>query len=476
MAMIVTTHPPAYGPHARHGRSALGLLLAPVLFSSCHAETELASRARLGGETTVFDETANAFTYPAQNMETERRRLFYVGNSLFNENWVSAPASTEGRDGLGPTFNASSCSACHLKDGRGAPPATPSENLIGLLFRLSIPGTDEHGGIVPEPVYGDQLNPYAISGVPAEGDVHISYEELQGSYADDTPFTLRRPVYTLTELAFGPMHPDTLVSPRVAPAVIGLGLLEAIPEETLWALSDPDDADGDGISGKPNVVWDVQAQDWRLGRFGWKSNQPSLNQQNAGAFLGDMGITSPLFPNENCPSAQAACTEALHGGSPELDADGLAAVTYYTSTLAVPARRHLDDPQAQWGEQLFEQARCSSCHVSELITAINPEFPELSSQLIHPYTDLLLHDMGPALADHRPDFEATGQEWRTPPLWGIGLVSVVNRHSFFLHDGRARSLEEAILWHGGEAQASRDTFVAFSQEERSALLRFLETL
>lgn len=459
-------------------RQGLAVAMLPLLLTGCtlHPDAEADPRAHLGGETTVFDETANAFTYPAQNMETERRRLFYVGNSLFNENWVTAPASTEGRDGLGPTFNASSCSSCHLKDGRGAPPAQPGENLLGLLFRLSIPGTDEHGGIVPEPVYGDQLNPYAISGVPAEGDVHISYEELQDSYADDTPFTLRRPVYTLTELAFGPLHPETRVSPRVAPAVIGLGLLEAIPAETLWALSDPDDADGDGISGRPNLVWDVASQDWTVGRFGWKANQPSLNQQNAGAFLGDMGITSPLFPNENCPPTQTACAEALSGGAPELDVDALAAVTYYTSTLAVPARRDLDDPQALLGEQLFDQIRCSSCHLSELQTGLVPELPELSQRRIHPYTDLLLHDMGEGLADDRPDFEATGREWRTPPLWGIGLVSVVNRHSFFLHDGRARSLEEAILWHGGEAQASRDGFVAFSRDERAALIRFLETL
>ncbi len=429
-----------------------------------------------GGATTVHDTTRNAFTLVARNLQGERRDAFFVGNSLFNRNWVTAPASTEGLDGLGPTFNAASCAACHFKDGRGKPPTEPGEKAQALLFRLSIPGQDAYGGPLEDPVYGGQLQPLAILGVPAEGWVELGRTERPGQYADGTPWSLEVPRYTLRDLAFGPPHPQLMMSPRVAPVMVGLGLLEAIPEARLEALADPEDRDGDGISGRVNHVWDVEHRATRVGRFGWKANKPSLQHQNAGAFRGDLGITSDLFPTQDCPPAQEACRAAPNGGEPELDARKLEQVTFYTRMLAVPARREPNEPEVLEGRALFREAGCASCHVPRHETGTMADAPELSGQVIFPYTDLLLHDMGPDLADDRPDFEATGSEWRTPPLWGIGLVKTVNRHTRFLHDGRARSLEEAILWHGGEAERAREHFRHLSAPERAALLRFLESL
>jgi CxxC motif-containing protein (DUF1111 family) len=429
-----------------------------------------------GGQGTVFATSQQAFSLPLPGLSAEQETQFFVGNSFFNRNWVIAPSSTAARDGLGPLFNARSCSGCHLRDGRGQPPTTPDEPLVALLLRLSIPGPEPHHGVVPEPRYGDQLQGFAVPSVPPEGKVIITYDAIHGTFADGEAYSLRQPTYTLTDLGYGALHAETRLSPRVAPFIIGLGLLEAIPTETLLVLADPEDRDGDGISGRPNMVWDVVTQQPVLGRFGWKANQPSVAQQTASAFLGDIGITSALFPDENCTAIQAACHDAPHGGQPEVTPDILSSVVFYARTLAVPAQRQWDDPEVRRGKQLFLQARCAGCHTPTLRTERVPELPGLSHQVIHPYTDLLLHDMGAGLADGRSDFVATGQEWRTPPLWGIGLIHIVNGHTTFLHDGRARNLPEAILWHGGEAEAAREAFRTMSRADRAALIRFLESL
>ncbi|KFA88857.1 di-heme oxidoredictase family protein [Archangium violaceum] len=455
-------------------RRTISLLL--LLACACGEEGPEPGEELSGGATTVHDTTRNAFTLAARNLQGDRRDAFFTGNALFNRNWVTAPASTTGLDGLGPTFNAPSCAACHFKDGRGKPPTEPDEKPLSLLFRLSIPGQDAHGEPLGDPTYGGQLQPQAILGVPGEGEVAITHALREGQYADGTAYSLEEPHYTLTNLAFGPVHPELMMSPRVAPVMVGLGLLEAIPDAALEALADPEDKDGDGISGRINHVWDVEHGEPRMGRFGWKANQPSLRQQNAGAFRGDVGITSDLFPEEDCPAPQTACQDALSGGEPELEAEKLEQVTFYTQMLAVPARRDVDEPEVLRGRRLFRELDCAKCHVPRHETGTVEDAPELSKQVIFPYTDLLLHDMGPELADGRPDFEATGSEWRTPPLWGIGLVETVNRHTRFLHDGRARSLEEAILWHGGEAERSRERFRNLTVNDRTALLRFLESL
>ena len=431
--------------------------------------------ALLGGETTVFEEGPIAYSLPARNLDGARRDTFSLGDHFFNRSWVAAPASASGNDGLGPTYNATSCSACHLHDGRSAPPAGPGDDGVGLLLRLSVPGTDEHGMPRPDPVYGGQLQPLAILGVPAEARVTVTWEEIAGAYPDGERYVLRSPRVTITDLAFGPLGEGAAVSPRVAPAMIGLGLLEAIPDATLEALADEADRDGDGISGRTNVVWDARERRERTGRFGWKANQPSIAQQTAGAFLGDLGITSSLFSEEGCPEPQAACRAAPTGGVPELSDQKLDAVTLYARTLAVPARRAAGDAAVRRGDELFAAIGCASCHTARLRTGPS-DVPALAEQTIRPYTDLLLHDMGEGLADNRPDGRASGSEWRTPPLWGVGLLERVSKHATLLHDGRARGFAEAILWHGGEAQGVRDRFKALSAQDRAAVIAFLGAL
>ncbi|RJG00100.1 di-heme oxidoredictase family protein [Noviherbaspirillum saxi] len=427
------------------------------------------------GDTTVFETNRRAFSLPAANMSMERRGQFAVGHSFFNMPWVEAPSSTRARDGLGPHFIGRSCTACHTHDGRAAPPED-GEQAMGLLLRLSIPGKDKYGGPLPEPTYGGQFNNQANDGVKPEGTVEITYAEIAGSFADGTPYSLRKPTYRLTSLGYGPLHPTTQISPRIAPQMIGLGLLEAIPEKDILARADAEDRNHDGISGRANRVWDGFANATRLGRFGWKANTPTVAHQTAGAANGDMGITSRQFPNEECMAAQKDCKTAARGGKPEINERNMASLIFYTATTAVPARRDVDNPQVLRGKQLFHQAQCVGCHTPKHVTGNVKGFPELSRQTIRPYTDMLLHDMGEGLADNRPDFLADGREWRTPPLWGIGLIETVNGHTTYLHDGRARNLSEAILWHGGEATPAKLTFEKMSKAERTALLAFLNSL
>ena len=431
-----------------------------------------------GGElATVFKETQTAFAQPIRNLDRGRRRVFNFGDHLFNTKWVEAPSSVATLDGLGPLFNRSSCAGCHLRDGRGRPPLPNEDKMLSKLIRLSIPGEGNHGEPLPHPVYGGQLQEQGILGVKAEGKTQITWNEEQGSFGDGSTYSLRRPSYQFTNLAYGDWGEDVLFSPRVAPAVFGLGLLDNIPEAEILKYADVDDGDGDGISGRPNYVWDVEKQSKSLGRLGWKANQPNLKQQTASAFNGDMGLTTTLFPSLSCTEAQSQCLqEAELGEQPEVSEEFLDKVITYMSLLGVPARRNLEGEQQQAGEMLFYQANCTTCHLPKQVTGTNSSQFELNNQVIHPYTDLLLHDMGKNLADHRPDFVASGKEWRTPPLWGIGLVKNVNKHTFFLHDGRARNLEEAILWHGGEAQKAKEAFRNMNKESRDALIAFLRSL
>lgn len=458
---------------------AAALILPVVLSASvvrASFDTEAPISASPGGESTQPTRGKNSFSLPAANINRDQLRIFFFGNKLFNTNWVIAPASVKSLDGLGPTFNRVSCSGCHLRDGRGQPPAVKGDDFLSMLMRLSIPGKNEHGGPNPHPAYGDQLNDRAIPSVPAEGKVIIENTEIPGQFADGTPYSLFRPDYHFTDLAFGPLGPDIMYSPRVAPAVIGLGLLEAIPEEDLKALADPDDTDGDGISGRINHVWDQNEKALRIGRFGWKSNAASLRHQNAAAAAGDIGISTNLFPDANCPEKQTACRNSPYGNAPELSDEFLDKLTLYTQTLALPIRRHADNPDVLAGEKLFRDIGCAACHIPTFVTGNHPTLSILSNQTIHPFTDLLLHDMGDGLADDRPDYEATGKEWRTAPLWGIGLVEAVNKHTRFLHDGRARTIEEAILWHGGEADKAKEAYRNLKASKRTQLLAFLNSL
>lgn len=428
-----------------------------------------------GKEGTVFDQTANAFGNSINSLNSSEIDRFVIGNSFNRNNWVTAPSSTSARDGLGPFFNATSCSSCHFLDGKGAP--TSADGLINqaLLFRLSVPGITEHGAPVHDPNYGEQFNPRGIISVEAEGDVSVVYQEQAGLYPDGTSYSLRKPTYVFSNLKYGKLE-GTMISPRIATQMSGVGLLEAVPEANILSREDPDDKNKDGISGRANHVWDFTSNKKVMGRFGWKANQPSVKQQTAAAFVGDIGITSSLFFAEDLTTYQKGKYGNLpNGGMPEISDDIFEDVVFYIRTLAVPAARNFDDQVLQ-GKKLFLKANCSGCHIPKMTTGISTGEAYLSNQTIRPYTDLLLHDMGEGLADGRPDFEATGSEWRTAPLWGIGLVKTVNKHTNYLHDGRARNAEEAILWHGGEAESAKKAFMNYSKTERDAVLRFIDSL
>jgi CxxC motif-containing protein (DUF1111 family) len=451
--------------------SSVAFLMAPQLHSSepVPANTELS-----GGEATVSDASAEAFGFPINGLSEESRSAFFVGRSFFRGNWVVAgPPAT--RAGLGPFFNARSCSACHGNDGRGRPPEA-GQPLVEVLMRISVPGFDPHRRPLPDPVYGGQIAGQAVPGISREADVVAAYTDVPGQFSDGESYTLRRPTYTVTNLGYGPLAKDALLSPRAAPAMVGLGLLEAVPESQLRAIAKEQAGSGNGINGRLNSVWDITAGKMVAGRFGWKAEQPSVLQQTAGAFNEDMGLTTSLLPRESYTKNQAeVCEKKESDGTIDVGEKILQDVVLYSRTLAVPARRDVQNPVVLSGQRLFHQAGCAVCHVPTLVTG-SSDIPQLANQTIHPYTDLLLHDMGDELSDKRPVYDAGGNDWRTPPLWGIGLVSKVNKHTFFLHDGRARSLSEAILWHGGEAKQSRENFRNMSKSDRDALLAFLNSL
>ncbi|SIO05294.1 di-heme oxidoredictase family protein [Vannielia litorea] len=444
-----------------------------------------------GGAATVRRRgNADAFSQPSGNIDFARELDFKLGNGLFRKLWVSSPSSTLASDGLGPLYNARSCQRCHLKDGRGHPPVPGEDDGTTMFLRVSIPGTPEDGieeiadyiATLPEPTYGGQMQDHSLPGIPAEYRLGITYEEIHVPLSGGETASLRAPTYTAENLGWGPLHPQAMLSPRVAPQMIGLGLIEAIPAADILANADENDANNDGISGRANIVWSLEFDKPMLGRFGLKAGMPTIKEQSAAAFAGDIGISSPLHPDGfgDCALAQAACQQAPHGDQDargfEIGADGLDLVTFYSRNLAVPARAAVDDPQVLRGKAVFYETGCTACHTPKFVTHRLDGQPEQSFQLIWPYSDFLLHDMGEGLADHRPEARATGTEWRTAPLWGIGLTSQVSGHTLFLHDGRARSLLEAILWHGGEAQAQRDAVVEMAPADRAALITYLESL
>ena len=443
-----------------------------------------------GAATVRARSDADAFSQPSGNITFEDELNFKVGNGLFRKLWVSSPSSTLASDGLGPLYNARSCQRCHIKDGRGHPPENAEDNSISMFLRVSIPGTDAEAigqieGYIatrPDPTYGAQLQDFAVQGNSSEYRLDISYEEEVITLADGATASLRHPTYTAADLGYGPLHKDAMLSPRVAPQMIGLGLLEAVSAADILANADPEDADGDGISGRANIVWSQVHEQPMLGRFGLKAGNPTILEQSASAFVGDIGISNPIFQagSGECTDLQADCMASIHGDGDdrefEIDQIGLDLVTFYSRNLGVPARRNVDDQQVLLGKQVFYETGCTSCHTPSFVTQRLEDRPEQSFQLIWPYTDMLLHDMGPALADNRPEARATGSEWRTPPLWGIGLTQQVSGHSYFLHDGRARSLLEAVLWHGGEAAPQRETVIQLPTAERDALITYLESL
>ena len=429
-------------------------LAAALLLTSASARGDEPPRldpplgVKLGGAGSRPAAGQDSFALPAANLPKEQLPRFFEGQRLFNIAFVRAPSPVPGLAGLGPTFNRPSCGACHTRDGRGQPPAGPDDALMQMIVRLGVvdPGRSPSGRA--HPAYGIQLNDRAIEGVPAEGRAVIAWDELQGAYPDGESYRLRRPRISFEALAFGPLGERAGFSLRVAPQLVGLGLLEAAPA--------------------PNKAI--------LGRFGWRAEQPSVRAQIASALINDMGLTTSLHPEKNCPAAQTACRAADAGPRPNVSDAALDTMAFYVSTLAVPERRDVDKPEVRRGETLFAAIGCAACHRTTMKTGAHPTIPFLSEQTIHPFTDLLLHDMGEGLADTLPERDASGRMWRTAPLWGIGLVPLVNGHENYLHDGRARGLAEAILWHGGEAEKAKERFRALPKADRDALIAFLRSL
>lgn len=444
-----------------------------------------------GAATTRKRVNSNIFSQSSANITFEQEGTFKLGNALFRKVWVSAPSSTQASDGLGPLFNARACQNCHIKDGRGHPPEGGADS-TSMLFRLAhAPTTDEEKAkladkrqlVIPDPVYGAQLQELAVPGLKGEGRIDLSYEEIPVALAGGETVSLRKPSYQAKTLNYGPLHPLTTLSPRVAPPMIGLGLVEQIHPADILAHADPDDRDGDGISGRVSMVREPKTGEPALGRFGWKASVPTIRQQSAEAFAIDMGLSTLDVPlhSGDCTQNEPDCLSLPNGvqkrlGDTEAPSPVLDLVTFYSQNLAVPARRDAGDADVLKGKQAFYGAGCASCHMPKYVTRKDAPDPALGFQLIWPYSDFLLHDMGEGLADGQTVGDAGPTEWRTAPLWGIGLTKTVNGHTFFLHDGRARNLSEAILWHGGEAKPARDRFAALPKPERDALIRFLESL
>lgn len=422
---------------------------------------------------TTDNVTHEAFAQPLPLLPEAMRETFFRGRSLFRQNWVIAPAGDDQVDGLGPLHNRISCISCHGGNGKGHAPNGPGEKASSLLVRLSVPGIDAQGGPLPHPIYGDQFNEDAIPGVPPEGRVQISWREQTLVMAGGEIVHLRSPRIDFRDLGYGPLG-KVRTSARIGPAVFGLGLLDAVPVEALEALAT--EHKPDAIRGKLNRVYDTASKTTVAGRFGLKANRSTLRDQIAGAMHGDLGITSPLFPRENCSAAQARCRQAPNGGEPELDARQLDDLETYLAFLAPPSPRGTQAPEVEKGRRLFNDMGCAICHRPQLPLGRHAVLGDLRGRTIAPYTDLLLHDMGPALADRRPDYQASGSEWRTPPLWGAGLLKKINERVNYLHDGRARNIQEAIAWHGGEAKASQNRYIQAELAERKALLAFLQSL
>ncbi|MEH6449652.1 MAG: di-heme oxidoredictase family protein [Oleispira sp.] len=482
-----------------HSLSKIDLILTD--YTKLSAPAFNSTESKPGGETSVSDMPFPSFQRPSANLDTALKPNFHAGKALANQPWVKAPTITDARDGLGPIYNARTCLSCHVKGGKGSIPIDNKLALSSTLVRLSKPGNDHNklttDGVIPHPVYGDQMQGQSVSlahqlrhsqkpgalqhDVAPEAYIYVHWDKQIFTYPDQQQVELRKPRLEFTNLGYGPLGDDTLFSIRVAPAIHGMGLLELIAEQDLQIISDEDDANSDGISGRLNQVWDVEKQATVAGRFGLKANKPTLKMIVAGAFKNDLGISNPLFPDQPCTNNQPSCLAIRNGntkrhGNVELSDSLLTLTSNFNRDLAPVIRRNSQNKHVMQGRTLFYQVGCNQCHVPRFITQKSDVAPHLSEQIIWPYTDLLLHDMGPELADGRPDFLASGYEWRTAPLWGVGLLQQVNGSNTLLHDGRARSVEEAVLWHGGEANTAKARFIQLKKSERTALIKFVNSL
>lgn len=401
---------------------------------------------------------------------------FMLGKSFFTIPWVEAPSATTARDGLGPLYNANSCVACHPFDGKGMLYTKTGSVSRSLIAKLSIEANNsfEHQnflnykGFVPEPVYGNQLSINATFGVKPEGRVDVSFEEKELTFFDGEKQVLLKPKYKVVDLNYGDIQPNTNISYRMAPTLYGLGLIDQISNEDILANEDVDDKDGDGISGKANFVYSNITKKYELGKFTYKASVPFLKEQIAGAAINDMGITTSIFQNENCTKFQKECNDAPKAKDKiDLPDNRLDAIKYYIENLKVYTLKK--DEKYNSGLAIFESLSCAKCHITTFKTKQN--------EVINPFSDFLLHDMGDDLADGRVEFKASKNEWRSTPLWGISLYEKMNKQKQrFLHDGRARDIQEAILWHGGEANNSKEGFMKLPKDKREELIKFIEEL
>ena len=433
------------------------------------------------------------YKQPVPGMSAKDKQRFIKGERVFTNFWIavnnpvipliwdlSQSGPGGGEWGLGPMFMATNCAGCHLNAGRGRALDASGLRVFQQLVRLSIPGETPHGGPKPDPNYGQDIQSFDMvtrsdpDARAGEGEVFIDWVNSNFTFPDGSTIELRKPSVRVENLNFGPLADNVMISLRNTQAILGMGYLEAISEKDI--LKQVEKQKAMGLNGRPNYVRDDINKKISLGRFGWKANQPSIKQQVASAFLADIGINSAIYPEQSCTPVQKECLAAISGKEPELRDELWEPITFWSQSLDVPAQRNREAAEFKTGEKLFESAGCSGCHVPEMRTGKYAAVPRLSNKLIRPYTDLLLHDMGPDLADGRPDFKASGSDWRTPPLWGIGLSMQVNASNSFLHDGRARNLLEAIVWHGGEAKTSRDKFIAFTKKQRDELIYFLSSI
>jgi CxxC motif-containing protein (DUF1111 family) len=453
------------------------LVSAALVLSGCHEPGEISvpnldERMSGGLLATTFDAGASAYGQPVAGLSPRDEQVFAFGDKMFDTRFVQGPASVF--SGLGPLYNQTSCAGCHNHEGRGRMPDF-GDQYESVLFKISLPGKDEYGAPLPVPGFGHQIQDRAVFGENPEARVRVEWLDKDFTFPDGTKTSLRFPNFTVQN-AYRPFPAGVLLSPRLTRPNYGMGLVDAIPEENILKNADPNDANKDGISGKANYVFDyINGRNRVLGKIGWKASVVNVKSQVAKALLEDIGVTSSIFP-QKIGIDQEQYRSAYVGPGPDVPDSVIHALTFYMQSLCVPARRNVDDPDVVKGQALFNGIGCVKCHVDVQKTKVDSRFRPVSGQTIRPYSDFLLHDMGPDLSDGRPEYEAEASEWRTPPLWGIGLSKKVSGHGQLLHDGRARSFEEAILWHGGEAEKARNSYSRLTAASRKSLQKFLESL
>ncbi len=457
---------------------AISLIIPITVYAENSEPNNTLERINSGGQLTVQGDHSRVLLSNIETLTDEQNSKRRRGHAFFNTLFISGESEVPKREGLGPLFNGASCEVCHNRLGRGRMPLLSDTQPSSLVFQLSSLShrkqwQDFH------PVYGKNFNPFATPNVPDEGRIKISHTVIKGQYVDGSSWQLLKPEYQFIQLNYGPFEHDSIIktafSPRLGQSLIGMGLLEAISDEAILKNEDPNDLDQDGISGRAHRI---QKNDTSvIGRFGWKATQAKLINQITDALSNEQGIKTRYQPHHNCTSFQQKCIEsdALSNAIELIDED-LTSLVFFTQTIPVPERRNSDHFDVIQGQRIFNSISCQKCHVDHYITSYIEDMPVLSEQAIYPYTDLLLHDMGEALSDNRPVGNASAREWRTPPLWGIGLNNIISGDESYLHDGRAKTLEQAILWHGGEAETAKNKFTSLTKTQRDQLIAFLKSL